>query len=261
MKRIILITLLILIVFPFIYSYFIEPNFLFIQNMEIDTTIEKGIKVVIFSDIHIGRFKNGVSLSRIVDRVNALKPDIILIPGDFVFQVKDFKELNHLSKLDAQVVAVLGNHDVGFPGENVSQELSRILKNNNVQILDNTITKINDSGVIIIGLSDLYQGNIDFTLLENQEETDFVIVLVHNPDAVFSFPNNSNVDLVVSGHTHGGQIRVPFLYKQMIPTKYDFNKGLYKINNIDVVVTSGVGMSTLPFRFLIPPEIIFLKID
>ncbi|MFH1514360.1 MAG: phosphohydrolase, partial [bacterium] len=86
------------------------------------------------------------------------------------------------------------------------------------------------------------------------------IVLAHNPDTVYEFPEGVNVDLVLSGHTHGGQIRIPFLYKTQIPTIHPFDKGLYNVNDIPVYVTSGIGMIGLPFRFLIPPQIEILEL-
>ncbi len=261
MKKKILIALFLLVILIFSYSYFIEPNLLFVKIIKMDLPIEKKVKIAIFSDIHLGKFKNGISLKRVIEKVNKLEPDLVFIPGDFVFQIKDFKRLNYLSEIHAKVYAVLGNHDVGFPGEDVSEKLQSVLEENNVRLIDNTIEKIEDRGITIIGLSDLYQGRANFTLLKEQKKESFIIVLAHNPDSVYSFPANSNIDLVISGHTHGGQIRIPFLYQKMIPTEYGFNRGLYKVGNTDVIVTSGIGMIGLPFRFLIPPEIIFLEIN
>lgn len=261
MKNKIFVILIILLILIFVYSYFVEPNFLFTKNIEMNFEIGEGIKIVIFSDLHIGKFKNGVSIERVVEKVNKLNPGIVLIPGDFVFEAEDndFEELDYLSEINGQVFAVLGNHDLGFPGEDKSKKLKAVLEKNNIKLIDNTIERIGES-VVIIGLSDFYQGKTDYALLENQKTEDFVLVLTHNPDSTFSFPENSNVDLVISGHTHGGQIRIPLLYKKIIPTEYNFNRGVYKINNVNVLVTSGIGMSTFPFRFLIPPEIVILEV-
>ena len=85
------------------------------------------------------------------------------------------------------------------------------------------------------------------------------IVLTHNPDSIYEFPK-TDVDLVIAGHTHGGQIRLPFIYKYAIPCKYDFDKGFYYLRNMNIFVSPGLGMVGLPFRFLMPPEIDVLNV-
>jgi len=90
------------------------------------------------------------------------------------------------------------------------------------------------------------------------------VLLTHNPDTAFEVPASINYDLMLAGHTHGGQIRIPGLYKKVIPTEYPFDKGLYRLA-IDgqtrlVFVSPGTGMVGLPFRFNIPPQIDILTV-
>ncbi len=251
------------------YMRFVEPKLLIVNNVEIkqsvDQVINSELKIVVFADIHLGIFKNGVSLKRVVNKINKLSPDVVFMPGDFVYLINkgDIEsEMAPLSDIKAPLYAVTGNHDAGIFGENISDELLFFLRKYNVRLIDNAIERIEINGnhFTIIGLSDLWGGEIDLDLLNNVEESEYVIVLAHNPDTVYSFPKNAHIDLVISGHTHGGQVRLPFFYKSTIPSNYGFNKGLYTIGDTTIYVTSGIGMVGLPFRLLIPPEIAVLKI-
>jgi len=250
MKKII-ITFLIVVVIGFSYCFFIEPQMLFVKE-----TGEGNLKIAIFSDLHLGIFFNTVSLERVVNKVNSLDPDLIFILGDFVFRIKDIeKAFKPLENLEAPVFAVLGNHDVGMPGEDVSEELNFWLEKYGVKVLDNEVAV--EKGLTIIGLGDFFLGDIDYELLKTPGRK---IVLCHNPDTVHYFPENTDVEIVFCGHTHGGQIRIPFLYKKMIPTIHKFDKDFAFVNNIKVFITSGIGMTGFPFRFLNPPEIVLMEI-
>src|SRR5690242_19424216 len=95
-----------------------------------------------------------------------------------------------------------------------------------LQVIDNEKIALTIKGrsITLVGLSDIWEGKTKYALTRNLPENTLNLVLVHNPDAAYEMPNDS-VDLVVSGHTHGGQIRIPFLYKSAIPTQYDFDEG------------------------------------
>lgn len=253
----------------FIYARFIEPKMLKINYEKIifqEEEKKSAIKIALFSDLHLGVYKNGVSLERIVREVNEASPDIILIPGDFVFKLSPEnieKSFAALSNLKAPRYAVFGNHDVGIPGEDVSETLENILRKYKVTVLENRYEEITIKGhdIAIVGLSELWQKKVNFEILKEIPEDKFSIVLAHNPDAVYEFPNNARVDLVVAGHAHGGQIRLPWVYKLAIPCEHGFDKGLHLINDMKVYVTPGIGMTGLPLRFLMPPEIDFLEVN
>lgn len=250
MKKII-ISFFIIVILGFSYSFLIEPQMLFVKEIG-----EGDLKIAILSDLHLGIFFNTVSLERVVRKVNSLNPDLIFILGDFVFRIEEIeKAFEPLKDLKAPVFAVLGNHDLGMPGENVSEELSFWLEKYNVKVLQNEVAT--EQGLTIIGLGDFFVGEIDYDLLSVSGRK---IVLCHSPDTVYYFPENTDVEIVFSGHTHGGQIRIPFLYKKMIPTIHKFDKGFSFVNNIKVFITSGIGMTGFPFRFLNPPEIVLMEI-
>ncbi len=247
----------------FVWVRFIEPKILLVNRVVSENT--SGIKIVLVSDIHYGVYSNGVSLKRIVQKINQENPDLVLLLGDFVFQAKKEKVpgmFKELANFKAPGFAVLGNHDVGLRGEiNVKEELGRELSKY-VTLLNNQTKNIEIKGkqINLIGLSDFLEGKTDFNLLRGLNENEFNLVLEHNPDAVYSFPLNTKVNLVVSGHTHAGQVRLPYLYKEFLPSKFGLEKGFYMINGLKVFITSGTGVAGLPFRFLMPPEIAILTI-
>lgn len=253
----------------FIYARFIEPKIIRIKKHEIKLNKKiTPIKIAVFSDIHLGIFTKKSFLKRIAKKINKIKPDLIFIPGDFVWHLK-IGELENgfscLKDLNAPIFAVLGNHDFGNGlEENVSEELKKTLTKFNIKIVNNQQEEIEIKGqkINITGLEDIEGGKPDYNLLKNIN-TEVNIVLVHNPDAAYEFPSYG-MDLVVCGHTHGGQIRVyPFYkyaYKHIARMKRDFDKGLREFRNTKVFITTGIGMAGLPFRFLMPPVIDVLEV-
>lgn len=259
--------ILIFISAVFIYARFIEPKRLTIEhtNITLADSSPLGIKIAVFADLHLGIYKNSVNLSKIVKKLNNQKPDITIIPGDFINYIDKEnieKELAPLSDIKCPVYAVTGNHDSGSRA-NLKNEIISALKKHGVFVMDNVYQNINIKGhsLTIIGLPDLWEETTNYNLLKGLKEEENVIVITHNPDTVYDFPPKiANIDLLISGHTHGGQIRLPFIYKSAIPTSFPFDKGLHTANNTKIFITSGIGMVGLPLRFLIPPKIDILNI-
>jgi len=263
---------LILLCLALIYARFIEPNIIKIRRhkiklAKIGTT---PFKIVVISDFHIGLFTKSFFLKGVVKRIKKLEFDLILIPGDFVWclpKIKIRKKLAALRELSAPTFAVLGNHDCGAKGEkDVSGELKKVLTNYGLKIIDNKIEeiKIKGQGIKIIGLSDIETRHPDYNLIKNLSGANINIILAHNPDTAYEFPSY-DMDLVVCGHTHGGQVRIyPFYkyaYKYIARLKYDFDKGLKDFRGTKVFINTGVGLGGLPFRFLMPPVIDVLEIE
>lgn len=248
----------------FIYARFIETNLLLIKNEHLDLGGENHLRIALFADQHIGLYTPKSMMKRIVDEINQLDVDLVFIAGDLIYEPsrKEFPTLfESLAEIKVPVYAVTGNHDSQHPGTFKSVEVREAVEKYGVKAIDNKLIEIemNREKIKIIGLSDIWERQTEFSLLNQVKAEDKVIVLVHNPDAAYEFPN-SNADLILAGHTHGGQIRLPWIYKYVIPTEHDFDSGWYEVGGMKVYVTSGVGTVGLPMRFLVPPEIVVIDV-
>lgn len=236
-----------------------------------DNNLKNQLKIVVISDIHIGIYNKQILLERAVTKIKKIKPDLILIPGDFVYfadknRMEDY--FSSLKEINIPKLAVLGNHDYDKEGSEVSQIIKSSLEKNGVLMIDNKskVLDINNQKIEFIGLEDIWVANPDYSVLSQDTFSDisFSFLLSHNPDSVYELKdleNNKKIDLMISGHTHAGQIRLPIVYKKIIPSEYNFDKGFYNINNIDLFVTPGMGNVALPFRLFNPPEISVINIS
>ncbi|MCC6824373.1 MAG: metallophosphoesterase [Acidobacteria bacterium] len=271
------------------YSYFFEPHRLVVRNAEIrvkglDRTLD-GLQITVISDIHAG--SNAVDhayIENLVQTVNAQNADLIVILGDFVAQTHSAEPAGRralrmpvdeigkaLSGLHANigVFAVLGNHDGWYSDDEVAAALSR----NGIRVLQNEIAAVQYNGTAfrLLGLRDhmhiktwsRWNTDIEKVVTEAGGSGD-LIVLEHSPDVLPIMAGSpllsSQMRLFLAGHTHGGQVWLPILGRPMIPSSYGqkFAYGHIREKGIDMFVTSGVGTSILPFRFMVPPEIVVL---
>ena len=240
----------------FIWTRFVEPNLIRVQVTEIQShQLQKRIAVI--SDMHLGIYKGALFMRRVVDKLNALKPDMVLIAGDFSYHPTDFNELiAPLNEIKAPVYAVLGNHDVGAPGADYRQELSKAIRANGVKLLENEIVRFDD--FTLVGLGDRFVAEDNARLLKQVEFKEEVIVLTHNPDTTLDY-RDVKADYTICGHTHGGQVRLPFIGALFLPVSGPFDHGLYREANTQLFVSSGLGEMGLPFRLLNPPVIDVLQ--
>lgn len=254
------------------YARFVEPRLLWTEHTDITLKDAQPngptIRLALFSDTHFGIFKQAMSMQRIVERVNREAPDAVMIAGDFLYYLpaRDIPAaLAPLADLHAPVFAVLGNHDVGFPGPIYTEELYAALTALGVTLVENRAypTTLAGHEVIVAGTSDLWQQQHDFGFSTDLPDLP-TFWLAHNPDTAFEAPPSTDYDLMLAGHTHGGQIRIPGLFRWVIPTEHPFDKGLHtvRVGNQDrfVYVTPGTGMVGLPFRLNMPPRIDILTV-
>lgn len=233
----------------------------------------KGYKIGVLSDFHIPHFVSVDYIRRAIRLVSQQKPDIILLPGDFC-NSKGFFGLDKdvpvpdlapfLSGIDAPdgVYGVLGNHDYWLNAEGVTEALSKtpvhLIHNVNVVI------RRGSDELAIVGTPDLWEDDIDLdAAFEGISPETPRILMQHNPDLAEEFPAGYRVDLQISGHTHGGQVRIPFGPALILPSKYGnkYREGLVQGPRHRVYITRGVGMSsTLPVRFCCPPEATLLEL-
>lgn len=273
-------TIFTLLSLVFIYARFIEKNLIVTKNTDVNVGFKA--KVIVISDIHLGAYNNSHFLDRIVDKINKIEGvDAVMIAGDSTYYPSgDLNSLfKPLGRIKHPVYAVLGNHDSEQPGPYLRDKLKIALEAQGVKFLYNQVAEIDGGRIKVLGLGDDWAGEDEVSMLNNFSKDDNVIVIAHNPDTTIKY-QSSNADLTLSGHTHGGQIRIPFFYKSQIPSAYGFNQGLYKLNKKDgtltadkysesapagdafgqVYVSSGTGVIGLPMRLGIPPVIDVLNL-
>ncbi len=228
-----------------------------------------GLKIAAISDIHAGSPYTGrARIEELVRRVNAAKPDVIVLLGDYVIQTviggkfMPPEELAPmLAKLEAPlgVYAVLGNHDWWLNGPRVRNALAL----SGIRVLENESVRITSGGKAfrLVGLADHIERIPDAPgALKRIPESEPVIALVHEPDYFPEIPER--IALTLAGHTHGGQVRLPFLGSPVVPSRYGqrYAKGLITEGGKLLFVTTGVGTSIIPLRFGVPPEYALLTL-
>ncbi|MFZ5392279.1 MAG: metallophosphoesterase [Patescibacteria group bacterium] len=223
-----------------------------------------GYKIVYLSDIHYGPFFSDERLAEMVERVNGLRPDLILLGGDYIFDKTDqiepvFQGLSQLKAKDG-VFAVLGNHD-HWEDPDVSW---KCMREAGIVALDNKATWIVRGGekIRLGGVGDWWNDKVDFEpTIAGTTKGDLVILLSHNPD-VAELEDSGLVDLILSGHTHAGQLTL-FGQWGVIPSFYGqkYRQSWAKAQETDVYVSRGVGNTFLPLRFWARPEITVLTLE
>lgn len=216
--------------------------------------------IALIADLHLWVYKDETYLLKVINTINQQTGiDMLVIAGDFTFLPGDknletlFSPLK-LSKVP--VYAVLGNHDEQKPGPDLKLKLIRALERNGVKYLENDAVDLID--IVLIGLWDKFANNDRTSILQKFLPEHNVIVISHNPDTT-KFYTTKIADVTLAWHTHCGQIRIPFLYKYLIPTEWSMNEkfdcGLYALSNTKLFITPGIGEVVLPMRFLNPPTI------
>ncbi len=251
---------IILFLLMFIYAFF-ETNWLKLKKYKIKITKPafKGYKIIFVSDFHHSSLASKKYIQRVVEKINDLKPDLIVLGGDYVSTKSKyieplFKELKGLNATMG-VYGVIGNHDINVDKKSILLNMEKA----NIKTLDNTsywITK-NNERIKLGGVADyLYDiPDINQTIYDTSP-SDYVILVSHNPDYIEKIKND-RIDLMLSGHTHGGQVTIFGLYAPYIPSTYKqkYRTGLKFVYNTHLIITNGIGCVGVPLRFFARPQI------
>ncbi len=227
-----------------------------------------GLRIAVLADIHAGSpFIDENKLRRIAAMSNAEHPDLVFIAGDiFVQHVRLGHDLpasvvaGALGGLHATlgIYAVLGNHDYSVPPPERYWELMR---RNGIVPIDNAAVPIDRNGqrFWVAGFEDSSEGHPDIVgTLAKIPEGAPILALTHEPDLFPQIP--ARVNLLITGHTHGGQVRLPLLGALIVPSAFGYVGGHYTAKT-DMFISTGIGTSHLPVRFGVPPEISLLTLE
>lgn len=250
------------------YARFIEPNMLSVHYENISNKLisknTNGVKILQFSDTHLSEYFNIEDLKKVVDKINEEKPDIVIFTGDLIDHYYNYSYTGDISlvwevlsniKAPLGKYAIYGNHDYGGGAEKVYKD---IMENSGFITLVNEGVNLKEYNLNIIGLDDSIFGSLDIEKLnELIDDGSFNIVISHEPDVV-DLMLEYNIDLFLSGHSHGGQVHIPFVKSILPPLGEKYTKGLYEFENYrntKLYVNVGIGTSQIPFRFMAEPEL------
>jgi predicted MPP superfamily phosphohydrolase len=232
-----------------------------------------GYRIVQLSDIHLDEYTEPFFLDQIVKRVNAIAPDLVLLTGDFITHGSlTFVAGGHAIHRCAEILttltaplryAVLGNHDVSFGSAIVIQALST----HGTPVLLNQYLPVERNGdrLWLCGVDDPGTSHPNLDLAIPPKPDGPVILMAHAPDYaddVLAHPRGPLVDFMLGGHSHGGQIKLPFFGPLILPPGAEkYSEGFYRLNRMQLYVNRGIGTVGLPFRLNCPPEITVITLN
>ena len=255
-----------------VWAFWWEPGRLVLNEIELEVPgwpEGEETRIALIADLHVGSPRNGRDkLRRAVRRVNETLPDLVLIAGDLTIDnvlgggfVPPEEIAGDLAALDARygVFAVLGNHDRWLSAGRVEEALTGV----GITVLDNRGQRVRVRGhdTWIAGVADYWTGHPSIDdALEGAGAGEPVILFTHNPDLFPEVP--ARVSLTLAGHTHGGQVIIPFVGPGITPSRFGarYAAGHVVEDGRHLFVTTGVGTSRLGVRFLVPPEVVSLRL-
>lgn len=277
MKKFLAITFIILLsIFGILlYSRYVATSGLITKEYVITTDIADsydGFKIVHFSDLHYGRIITDQELKIISKEINLINPDIVVFTGDLIDDsidtdnFNDEKLISFLSSIKAKYgkYAVRGNHDYVVYADkikNLFADAGFTYLENSYDILYN---ESNDK-IFIGGLDTSFydKDDLDKTLAYQDENISYKIMLTHEPDISDEIVSKDNtINLILAGHSHNGQVRLPFIGALTTPEKAKkYYDNYYKIQDTNLYVSSGIGVSKVDFRLFNRPSINFYRIN
>lgn len=216
-----------------------------------------GLKVVHFSDLHYGRIVKEKNLIKIIEEINNLEGDIVIFTGDLIDRDTKINStiknvlIDNLSKIKS----TYGNYFVGGNHDLVKKDFYEIMETSNFNNLENNndIIYKDDDSIYLTGIPSSVEKNITFNL--NKDLPKYKILLMHEPDNM-KYISKYNMNLVLAGHSHNGQVKLPIIGKIITPkgAKIYYDE-YYKVNNTNFYISSGLGTSVLDIRLFNKPSI------
>lgn len=243
------------------YHYWVSETDVFIRDLP---ERFEGFRITQLTDIHHSRILGIEEIRRMVSLAQQTRPDMFVLTGDYTTSYRRFIEpcAEALSQLNAPegLWAVLGNHD-----HYTDPELTtRALRRQRIEVMDNYHTTLQrgPDSLQLSGIDDWTWNAVDWTRAFSGLNSDTPTVLLSHQPTVLDLPQTQNVSLIVSGHTHGGQLRLPFVGA---PAKYatkdlKYDRGLFSRGETQLYVSSGTGVIGLPLRLGVRPEIAVLRL-
>jgi uncharacterized protein len=232
-----------------------------------------GLTIAQVSDFHYAEYTEGFFIKRVIREVNRLKPDVVVFTGDYItngfWPLPDNENFAYqcaemISAVESQVrYAVLGNHDCAIAPH--THVVTDALESHGIPVLHNRAMPLERDGgrLWFAGTGDAicHEARIDQAIPSaSRTDNEPVILLAHEPDLLPQVVPYG-VDLMLSGHTHGGQVRIPFLPAMFLPDLgQKYIEGLYQLGSTQLYVNRGVGTVNLPFRLNCPPEITLITL-
>ncbi|MEG0823342.1 MAG: metallophosphoesterase [Erysipelotrichaceae bacterium] len=230
------------------------------------------VQIAFISDINYNSFMNKERLVPMLEKLNNAHPEVVLFGGDMFDQVDLSipdapiqEELTSLLKsIEAPLgkFAVLGEADMTSP--EMKETVTRILKNADFELITNSNIQLHNgtkASINLVGVDCADAGSPDIdAAFKNISPENFTLVFTHAPDIIDNFPMNG-IDVVLAGHTHGGQVRVPFytlLSNKPYGEKYNFGK--YNLNSTELYVSNGLGTIQVDMRLFSPPQIVIYRL-
>ena len=257
------------------YGIVVEPYLVKVENVHLKLRrlpkVFSGIRIAQLSDIHMGGWMDLDRLKQVAEQIQAQKPDLLLLTGDFVmshdFAVSSRQILTDLREVLVPLAAsipsfaVLGNHDYWASASTIREMLSSC----GITVLENSVSTIRRDGanLHICGVDDIWEGTVHMDRIVAQLTDDSAAILMaHEPDFADTSAATGKFDLQVSGHSHGGQIVLPFFGPPILPhLGWKYPGGLYQIGEMYQYTNRGVGTVRIPVRINCPPEITVFQLE
>lgn len=278
MKRLLKFTLsvILIIILIVLYARFVGTmGFITKEYTVYDKSVPSGfdgIKIVHFSDLHYNRAITSSKISKIIDEINLINADIVVFTGDLIdkdmiISDSDYKYLGEVfSKIKSKYgkFAILGNHDY-----NNMDKVIQVFNNSGFKYLENSYEIIyneKNEKIFIGGVGNVSYNldDVDKTMeyFNSNDDIDYKVMLIHEPDISDKIVDNYNINLILAGHSHNGQVRLPIIGSIYTPPgAKKYYDEYYRIDRTNLYISSGIGVSTINYRFWNKPSINFYRVN